>query len=99
MKARVPKHKVEEEKYSYDKTRQVLEIEFKAINNVLNAMCCPTQESVTKAANEAFPQTIGKELVNTFPLIEANKKTFNGTIYIRETSERILIAVKPIYLK
>ena len=97
MKARVPKHKIEEEKYTYDKTRQVLEIDFKAINNVNGAMCCPTQESVTKAANEAFPQTIGKELIHTFPLIEVNKKTFNGTIYIRETSERILIAVKPIY--
>ena len=97
MKAKIPKHKIEEEKYTYDKTRQVLEIEFKAINNVNGAMCFPTEESVTRVINEAFPNTIGKELINTFPLIEVNKKTFNGTIYIRETSERILIAVKPIY--
>lgn len=96
MKKTIPKHKAIEERYTYDKTRTVLEIEFKAINDT---SYIPVEESVMSAVNEAYPQTIGKEVRHTFPLIEANKQTFNAAIYIWNTSERILIAVKPKYIK
>jgi hypothetical protein len=95
MKPKIPKHK-EVERYTYDKERKVLEIDFKPINDT---SYIPVEESVMGAVNEAFPQTVGKELRHTFPLIESNRQTFNAAIYIWNTSERILIAIKPKYIK